>query len=200
MEDAVEQLENLARSVSACTRCEELAASRLRAVPGAGHPHCDVMIVSLCPSPADEASDSPAGQSSCDELTEFMPALAAGRGVVYTTTLVKCVPRTAGELRSPKAEECGACFDYLSRELSITTPHFILAVGEETTRYLLGKLFRDLPYAKDDTLELRIFDNPAFKVVPVATAADLRDRDAKDRKDYVERLRALAQRMGLTSA
>ena len=54
------------------------------------------------------------------------------------------------------------------------TPHFILAVGEETARFVLRKLFRDRPYAHGDALELRVFDNPAFKVVPVATPEELR--------------------------
>ena len=61
MEDAVEQLDRLARSVGECTVCSELVACRLRAVPGAGHPHCAVMVVSLCPDVADEESGRPAG-------------------------------------------------------------------------------------------------------------------------------------------
>ena len=57
--------------------------------------------------------------------------------------------------------------------------------------------FKNLPYEAGDSLELRLFDNPAFKIVPVATPDELRERDAKARKEYVERLRALAQVMGL---
>jgi hypothetical protein len=44
---------------------------------------------------------------------------------------------------------------------------------------------------------LRLFDNPSFKVVPVATPDELRRRDAKARKEYTERLRTLGQVMGL---
>ena len=72
----------------------------------------------------------------------------------------------------------------------------MLAVGEETARYLLGKLFKDQPYAQGDSLELRVFDNPAFRVVPVATPDELRERDPKARKEYVERLRQLGARDG----
>ena len=76
MEDAVEQLDNLARSVGECTRCEELVASRLRAVPGGGHPHCTVMVVSLASDPTDEEDGGLAGESLLADLAEFMPALA----------------------------------------------------------------------------------------------------------------------------
>lgn len=197
MEDAVEQLDKLARNVGECTRCEELVACRLRAVPGGGHPHCAVMVVSLSPDPADEKAGLPAGSTLVDGLAEFMPALAASADKVYVTTLMKCVPRTACDLRAPRTKEQDDCYPFLSKELTITTPHYVLPVGEETTRYLLGTLFKDPPYKKGDSLELRLFDNPAFKIVPVATPDELRERDAKARKEYVERLRALARVMGL---
>lgn len=197
MEDAVEQLDNLARSVGECTRCDELVASRLRAVPGGGHPHCTVMLVSLAPARADEAEGGVAGETTLAELAEFMPTLATSRDQVYATTLVKCVPRSGSAERGPTADELTACYPYLSKELTITTPHYVITVGEETTRFLLGKFFKNRPYEPDDSLELKLFDNPSFKVVPIAAPAELRERDAKARKEYVERLRALAQVMGL---
>jgi DNA polymerase len=197
MEDAVEQLDNLARSVGECTRCEELVASRLRAVPGGGHPHCAVMVVSLATDPADEADGGLAGGALLADLAEFMPALADSREQVYVTALAKCVPRSDTAVRAPTRQELDNCFPYLSRELTITTPHYVLTVGEETTRFLLGKLFKDPPYEAGDSLELRLFDNPSFKVVPVATPNELRERDPKARKEYTERLRTLAQVMGL---
>jgi uracil-DNA glycosylase family 4 len=197
MEDAVEQLENLARSVGECTRCDQLAASRLRAVPGGGHPHCSVMVVALHPDPADEEAGGLAGETVLAGLAESMPALVDSRDQVYITALIKCVPREHGAVRSPLPEELDHCFPHLSRELTITTPHYVLTVGEETTRYLLGKLFKDKPHAPGDSLELRVFDNPAFRVVPVATPDELRERDPKAREEYVKRLRQLAQIMGL---
>jgi uracil-DNA glycosylase family 4 len=197
MEDAVEQLENLARSVGECTRCEQLVASRLRAVPGGGHPHCAVMVVALATDPADEADGRLAGEALLAGLAEYMPALATSRDQVYVTALAKCVPRSDGAVREPTQQELENCYPYLSKELTITTPHYVLTVGEETTRFLLGKLFKHRPYEPGDSLELRLFDNPSFKVVPVATPDELRGRDPKARKEYTERLRTLGQVMGL---
>jgi uracil-DNA glycosylase family 4 len=197
MEDAIEQLDRLARSVGECTRCEELVSCRLRAVPGQGHPHCSVMVVGLHPDPADEEAGRAAGTSLVDGLAEFLPALASSRDKVYVTTLVKCVPRSGCAVRAVKPEEEDDCYSFLSRELSITTPHYILTVGEDATRYLLHKLFKDLPFVNGDSLELRVFDNPAFKIVPVATPDELRARDDKARKLYSERLHSLGQAIGL---
>lgn len=197
MEDAVEQLDRLARSVGECSRCEELVACRLRAVPGGGHPHCAVMVVSLQPDPDDERGGLAGGSATLAGLASFMPALTDSPNAIYTTSLVKCVPRDAGEVRDARPEELERCYPYFSREVTITTPHYVLTVGETTTRFVLGKLFKDHTLAPGDPLELRLFDNPAFKVVPVATPRELEARDTKARKDYVDRLRALSQVMGL---
>ena len=197
MDDAVEQLDRLERSVSGCRLCEELLACRERAVPGAGHPHCAVMVVSLQPDEDDERSGRPGGSSLVDALAEYMPALVTGADKVYVTTLLKCVARTDCALRAPHDRELEACFPYLSQELTITTPHYVLAVGADTARHLLRRFFKTLPYEQGDSLELRVFDNPAFRIVPVASPQELATRDAKARKDYADKLRALSQVMGL---
>jgi uracil-DNA glycosylase family 4 len=197
MEDAAEQLDKLALSVGECVRCQELVAQRLRAVPGGGHPHCAVMIVSLDPDPADEAEGRPAGTTLVTQLAEFMPALSDASDTVYVTTLLKCVARSAGAARPPATEELDNCFPFLSKELSITTPHYILTVGEQATRYMLHRLFKDQPHREGDSLELRVFDNPAFRIVPVAHPAELRARDSDERREYADRLKTLAQVMGI---
>jgi uracil-DNA glycosylase len=197
MEDAVEQLDTLARSVGECTKCDQLVACRLRAVPGGGHPHCAVMVVSLHPDPVDEAGDQAAGACVLEALAAFMPDLAKNPDKVYVTTLIKCVPHAGDGLRDPSATEQDNCFPFLSRELTITTPHYVLPVGEAAARYLLNRLFKDRPYEPGDSLELRLFDNPAFKIVPVATPDELSARDEKARKEYAERLRKLSKVMGL---
>lgn len=198
MEDALEQLDKLAARVRACTRCDDLLECRRRAVPGAGHPHTQVMVVTWCPDEADEAGEGPAGGGAVERLAAYMPALTGpARDELYVTGLIKCVPRSGGEVRAPRADEQEHCFEYLSREISITTPHWILTVGEETSRFLLRKLFRDLPHREGESLELRVFDNPAFKVVPVATPEELAERPVAEQKAYRDRLRALAQRMGI---
>jgi uracil-DNA glycosylase family 4 len=155
------------------------------------------MVVSLASEDKDEEAGRLAGETLLTDLAEFMPALASSRDQVYVTALAKCVPRSDCAVRGPKPEELENCFPYLSRELTITTPHYVLTVGEETTRFLLGKLFKNRPYEPGDSLELKLFDNPSFKVVPVAAPDELRKRDPKARKEYTERLRQLAQVMGL---
>ena len=156
-----------------------------------------MLVVSLAPSVADEAGAGPAGGGHLDGLAAVpaRPRLERARLLHHARQVRRRATTRASA--PPTTEEQDNCFDYLSRELSITTPHYILAVGEPTARYLLRRLFRTLPYEAGDALELRVFDNPAFKVVPVATPEELAERDEKERKAYRERLRQLGQLMGL---
>jgi uracil-DNA glycosylase family 4 len=198
MEDAAEKLDELARAAAECTRCPDIVACRLRALSGRGHPHAHVMFVSLSPSPEEEAADLPAGSAMAAELAEFVPALAnGGRDTSYFTTVVKCVPRRDSRVRKPRVQEKENCFGFLSREISITTPHYIVPVGDEATRFLLGKLFKEGDTAKHDPLELRVYESPSFKVVPIAAPSDLRKRDAAARDQYVKQLHQLTALMGL---
>jgi uracil-DNA glycosylase family 4 len=198
MEDAAEKLDELARAAAACTKCTDIVACRLRALSGTGHPHAHVMFVSLSPSPAEEAGDLPAGAGMATELAEFVPSLAnGGREKSYFTTLVKCVPRSRSRLRRPRVTEKENCFGFLSREISITTPHYIVPIGDEATRFLLGKLFKSADTSRHDPLELRVYESPSFRVVPIAAPRDVRIRDARVRDDYVKRLHPLTSLMGL---
>ena len=198
MEDAAEKLDELARAERQCTRCDDIVSCRLRALSGAGHPHAQVMFVSLHPSPEEEAADLPAGSAVLRELAELMPTLLnGGRGKAYFTTVVKCVPRSDCHLRRPRPDEQDNCYSYLSREISITTPHYVVPIGDEASRFLLGKLFGQADAAEHDPLEVRVYDSPSFKVVPIAAPGEVAVREPKARDAYVKRLHSLATLMGL---
>jgi uracil-DNA glycosylase family 4 len=198
MEDAADKLDQLARSERECTRCAEIAAGRLRALPGAGHPHARVLFVSHSPSPEEEEADLPAGTSAVRFLSGLIPSLNNGGGESsFCTSLLKCVPRSGVAVREPRAEEMENCFGYLATEISITTPHYVIPIGRETADFVLSKLFNDNPGVPQDPLDLRVIDSPAFRVVPVASATELASCGEKERKDYAHQLRSLAALMGL---
>jgi uracil-DNA glycosylase family 4 len=156
------------------------------------------MFVSLHPSPEEEAGDLPAGTAVLRELAELIPSLSnGGRAKAYFTTVVKCVPRSDCHMRRPNSAEQDNCYSFLSREISITTPHYVVPIGDEASRFLLGKLFGQADAADHDPLELRVYDSPSFKVVPIAAPGEVAVREPKARAAYVKRLRSLAAVMGL---
>ena len=100
-------------------------------------------------------------------------------------------------MRDPQPDEQDNCFPYLSKELSITTPHYVLTVGEETTRYLLGKLFKDLPYEPGDSLELRCSTTRRSRSCRWRRRTSCASATRRRARSTRERLRSLAQVMGL---
>ena len=198
MEDAAEKLDQLARSERECTRCPEIAPAVSARFPARVTPTPASSSSPRSPSPDDEAAALPAGTSALRFLGGLVPSLNnGGRESSFCTSLLKCVPRTGTALREPRAEEMENCFGYLAAEISITTPHYVVAIGRTAADFVLGKLFRAAPASAYDPLALRVVDSPAFRVVPVACEEELAGRDEKDRRDYANRLRSLASLMGL---
>ena len=196
MEDAAIKLAQLADEVRACTRCPELVARRLRPVPGDGHAHAHVMLVAAAPYGDEERGGRPAGASLLGELAALVSGLGQGeRAPLYTTALVKCVPRDENGPRDALREECERCYGYLSREISIITPHVLVPVGEDAAAYMLAKLLGECPDVRP--ICLRVFETPAFRVTPVPSPAELRAQSTRERKASIEQLRALASRIQL---
>ena len=72
-----------------------------------------------------------------------------------------------------------------------------MPIGDEASRFLLGKLFGEADAADHDPLEMRVDDSPSFKVVPIAAPGEVAVCEPKARDAYVKRLRSLASVMGL---
>jgi uracil-DNA glycosylase family 4 len=192
MEDAADKLGQLADTVSQCRRCEQLATTRQRAVPGAGHPHAHVMVVASAPTEEEEAAGLAAGSTLLEELTRLLNGSAAKeRAPVYTSALVKCVPRDGTCPRAALGSECDLCYGYLSREISITTPHVLVPVGADTAAYLLGRLLGDSAPSLDP-LNLRVVRTPAFSVAPVPSPSEVAMLPPHERKACLAQLESLA--------
>jgi uracil-DNA glycosylase family 4 len=196
VEDAAVKLAQLADEVRTCVRCPQLSALRTRTVPGGGHAHAHVMVVAAAPSDEDERGERAAGASMLAELAGLVSGLGEGdRAPLYTTALLKCVPRDEDGPRDGLPEERERCFGYLSREISIITPHVLVPVGEDAAAYVLRRLLGE---RRDDRpVCLRVFETPAFRVATVPSPAELRAMPAGERKACVEQLRALAGRIHL---
>jgi uracil-DNA glycosylase len=197
MEDAAPKLAQLASSISECVRCPQLAASRLRAVPGGGHAHAHVMVVAAAPSQQEEAAGLPAGSGLLDEFADLLSgSTPERRAPIYTTAVVKCVPRDEQQPRAASPAECDSCYGYLSREISTITPHVLVPVGAEATAYVLVRLLGD-DAPKFDPLHLRIIRTPAFSVVPLPSPSEVAALPAQARKTCLEQLQTLAAQIRL---
>jgi len=198
MRDGAARLTALAKEISSCSRCPDLAESRARALCGHGSERARIMVVAPFPSQEDEhESQTGAGSSLFSWLSGYLPTLAdERRGSVYVTALVKCVPRTGDSVRGPMEYEQTNCFPFLSAEMSVITPHFVLPVGRDTCAFLLRRFFGR---AGESVLPpaIRVIESPSFGVIPVAGPAELEEMAKRERTRYIDQLRGLTARIGL---
>ena len=132
---------SLARAISTCAACA-LCVGRQAPVFAAepGHRQADWLVVGEPPDEQEERAGSAFVGPSGELLDNMLRAVQRTRdGVGSTgarlTNVVKCRP---GVVRNPQAEELAACALYLRREITLTRPKLILAMGRFAAQSLLG--------------------------------------------------------------
>ncbi|OGQ95277.1 MAG: hypothetical protein A2521_03865 [Deltaproteobacteria bacterium RIFOXYD12_FULL_57_12] len=129
-------LQAIREDLGDCRRCR-LHEKRRGIVFGAGRPDAELMIVCDRPNPAD---DQPAasGSDAADELlTRMLAAIQLNRELIYSTTLIKCMP-TLQETSPFGAGEIGPCLPFLRRQIDAVAPRLICAMGPLSAQTLLG--------------------------------------------------------------
>jgi DNA polymerase len=128
-------LETIAGDVRACTRCR-LHATRMKAVPGEGHPDTEVVFVGEGPGMNEDRQGRPFVGRAGDLLVKFLATIGWKREEVYITNIVKCRPP---ENRDPEPDEIAACEPYLRRQLEVLDPALIVTLGRHSMgRFIPG--------------------------------------------------------------
>ena len=120
------------------------------------------------------------------------------REEVYFTYILKCVPKKcehkdrskpkslsprllrrdnsceltmqpcSGEKTSPSEQELLNCLGYLSKEISIITPHLIIPFGLNATKIILGNFLSKKITSKNmQDYHMKVYKSPSFKVLPM---------------------------------
>lgn len=133
-----EILQEVAKQVSVCTRCE-LHHSRKYAVPGEGPINAEIMFIGEGPGFHENEQGRPFVGAAGKFLEELLASIGMKREQVFITNVVKCRP--PGN-RDPQPVEVDTCTsNYLERQIQAISPRVIVTLG----RYSMG-LF--LPNAK----------------------------------------------------
>ena len=126
-------LEKLAAEVSACTKCI-LHKSRVKAVPGEGPEHAEIMFVGEGPGFHENQQGRPFVGAAGQFLEELLASIGLKREQVFITNVVKCRP--PGN-RDPLPEEIEACKQYLDRQIALIQPKVIVTLG----RFSMARAF-----------------------------------------------------------
>jgi DNA polymerase len=127
-------LDALARTVAACTRCA-LHRTRQQTVFGVGHPNADLLVVGEAPGAEEDRQGEPFVGRAGQLLTAMLRAIGLSRDTVYIANILKCRPPNN---RDPKPEEAAECTPYLRRQIELIQPRVLLALGRISGQWLTG--------------------------------------------------------------
>jgi len=180
-----ENFDELNSEVLNCKKCAELAELRKTSVHGVGAVNARIIIIG--DFPREDGAESTGIPFTNDASGQLIRKLIDDSNLtlendIYLTYLVKCNPRkkvsaSNGEKISfiePAEEHKNNCITYLSKEITIATPHLLITLGLETTKYVLKHFFsieKEVNDMKD--LHMKLFENPSFKLVPFFTPHDV---------------------------
>ncbi len=128
-------LSTLAGEVAVCTRCAELAATRIQTVFGEGSPAARLMFVGEAPGADEDQTGRPfvgkAGALLTDMITKGM---GLERSEVFIANVLKSRPP---ENRKPTPDEIKNCLPYLEQQIAIVRPEFLCLLGGTAALALL---------------------------------------------------------------
>lgn len=166
--DKTELLGALADEIRVCPLCR-LAQTRTHAVPGDGDDKAEIMFVGEGPGQQEDETGHPFVGKSGKLLTTELRKIGITRDQVFITNIVKCRP--PGN-RNPLADEIAACNDWLSAQIALVEPKFIVVVGGPSLNTLVSK---DLRITKARS---RVFRKDGILFIPILhPAAALRSPD-----------------------
>ena len=166
--DKTELLNALADEIRVCPLCR-LAQTRTHAVPGDGNSRAEIMFIGEGPGQQEDETGHPFVGKSGKLLTTELRKIGITRDQVFITNIVKCRP--PGN-RNPLADEIAACNDWLSAQIALVEPKFIVVVGGPSLNTLVSK---DLRITKARS---NVFSKDGILFIPILhPAAALRSPD-----------------------
>lgn len=125
----------LARLVSGCALCSELAAYRTNTVFGDGNPAAELVFIGEGPGADEDRQGLPFVGRSGQLLTDIIvKGMKMNRSDVYICNIVRCRPP---ENRAPTPVESACCRPFLDATLSIIRPKYICCLGSTAAHQLL---------------------------------------------------------------
>jgi DNA polymerase len=178
----------LSATVSKCTRCPGLAATRTQTVFGVGPVDAELCFIGEAPGADEDAQGEPFVGAAGQLLNRILVAMGMKREEVYICNILRCRP--PGN-RQPLPDEAHNCREWLERQLNLVRPRFICALGGTAAQHLLGTT------VAIGKLRGRFLD---YRGIPVLCtyhpAFLLPHRSPQKKKDVWEDMKMLLARMG----
>ena len=133
-EERREQLIELYREVTECTRCP-LHSDRTKAVFGNGNANADLMFIGEAPGADEDRQGLPFVGRAGQLLNKLLEEVGLSRADVFVANILKSRP--PGN-RDPQPEEIEACWPFLERQIQLIEPRVIATLGNFATKKITG--------------------------------------------------------------
>ena len=120
----------------ACTRCEELAATRQQVVVGTCAPGPRLLVVGEAPGAQEDQTGVPFVGRSGQLLDRLLAEAGLPRSEVGVINTVKCRP--PGN-RLPTRVETASCRSWTSAQLALIEPALVVTLGLSAATWFLGR-------------------------------------------------------------
>jgi uracil-DNA glycosylase len=131
-----EELKEVWRQASTCTRCPQLASTRTTVVFGSGQADADLMFVGEAPGANEDKQGLPFVGQAGRLLDTLLGEIGLTRSDVFVVNVLKCRP--PGN-RDPLPQEIDNCQEYLWRQLDLIAPRVVCTLGNFATKLLRGE-------------------------------------------------------------
>ncbi len=130
---SVNSLDEFNAQISSCKKCV-LGNTRKNFVFGVGNPNAKVMFVGEAPGADEDAQGEPFVGRAGQLLNKILEAVQLKREDVYICNILKCRPP---DNRDPMSNEMELCTPYLSKQIDLIKPKFIICLGRIAAQWLL---------------------------------------------------------------
>lgn len=131
---APNELQELARRASACTRCR-LAETRTQVVVGSGSLSAELMLVGEAPGFHEDRQGVPFAGAAGELLDRLLREIGLARADVFIVNALKCRPPGT---RDPEPDEIELCRPWLEEQIELIRPRVIATLGNVATTLLTG--------------------------------------------------------------
>lgn len=202
---AKESINKLKSEVSSCKKCLDLVKTRKQPVPGTGSPKANIIVIG--DYPGSDGAEKKGIPFTGDDAGKFMQKIFHQTKLsltrdLYITYLVKCTPRKSqkkkhgfsAETIQPLKKHINNCITFLTKEISIITPHMIVSLGLDVSNIILQRFFSvEKKYTNMEKIHMRIFENPSFKLVPFFDSRDVITSGTVTEERYIKDFKSLAE-------
>jgi uracil-DNA glycosylase family 4 len=124
------------KELASCMKQSDLYKGAKQAVPGAGNPDADIMVIGEAPGKKEDETGIPFMGAAGKFLNQLLESINIKREDIF---IANCIKHRPPENRDPLPEEIAIYTPWLQGQIDIINPSVIITLGRFSMDFVLGK-------------------------------------------------------------